>query len=281
MFAARAGRSLHDRDLVARFRRVRVHQRVVLVRQARRPPPAARASTTPRSAARTPRAGGRRRRRASGCGSRCSRRSSARVSSCRRRGHLGVEVHHALADRRAQAALGDRLEDHVGVVHRLHRQHRRRAAATAARSSPAAPPRAAIAGVCAASIGQTRVRSQSISGEVVGVAAKQRLAQMDVRLNQAGQHVAAARRRSTRSCGRDGRGPIARDPAVADRDVALDDVEAVVHRDDRCRRGLGQRHGIRSPMSDFRLQISVSDCSRRQRVRGVHRIDAACGPCRA
>ena len=41
------------------------------------------------------------------------------------------------------------------------------------------------AGVCAASIGQMRVRSQSISAQIVGVAAEQRLAEMNVGLDEA------------------------------------------------------------------------------------------------
>ena len=54
-------------------------------------------------------------------------------SSCSRAGTCGVDVHHALADRRAQAARGDRFEHHIGVVHRLHRQHGGGAARAAAR----------------------------------------------------------------------------------------------------------------------------------------------------
>ena len=164
-------------------------------RQARRPLRAARASTRRRSAARTRRAGGR------SCAP-CQRVGSARLSSIdvlrvflQPRRHSAVDVHHALADRRAQPALGDRLEHHVGVVHRLHRQHRGGAAAQQLGRRPGARPRGARRGVCAASIGQTRVRSQSISAQVVGVAAEQRLAQMDVRLDEAGQHVDRRARR--------------------------------------------------------------------------------------
>ncbi len=84
-------------------------------------------------------------------------------------------------------------------------------------------------GVCAASIGHTRDRSQSISAQIVGVTAEERLTQMHVRLDQAGQHVAAARLDDPIVTAGEVR-PDRGDPAVDDRDVALDDVEPVVHR---------------------------------------------------
>ena len=94
-----------------------------------------------------------------------------------------------------------------------------------------------VAGVCAASIGQTRVAQPVHQRQIVGVAAEERLAEMDVGLDEAREDVAAAR------VDRRGRavsamvGADRRDPAVADRHVALDDRRSVVHRDDRCRRG--------------------------------------------
>ena len=50
-----------------------------------------------------------------------------------------------------------------------------------------------VAGVCAASIGHTRVPQPVHQRQIVGVPAEQRLAEMDVRLDEAGKHVAAAR----------------------------------------------------------------------------------------
>ena len=125
----------------------------------------------------------------------------ARVSSCSRRGTSGVEVHHALADRRAQPALRHRLEDGVRVVHRLHRQHGRRAARRAARV-------AASRAAARSDAGRVRrfhrpdARAQPVhQRQIVGVAAEQRLAEMDVRLDEARAARSRRARRSTRSCG--------------------------------------------------------------------------------
>ena len=67
--------------------------------------------------------------------------------------------------------------------------------------------------------------------QIVGVAAEQRLAEVDVRLDEPRQHVAAARvDDAVVRLGdvRSDRG----DAAVPDRHVAVDDVEPVVHRED-------------------------------------------------
>jgi hypothetical protein len=67
---------------------------------------------------------------------------------------------------------------------------------------------------------------------VVGEAAEQRLAEMNVRLHEPGQHVAAA-------CLDDGVVAVfvdaadGGDTAIADRDAAVDDGEPVVHGEDR------------------------------------------------
>ena len=129
--------------------------------------------------------------------------------------HLRVEVHHALADRRAQAAVRDGLEHHIGVVHRLHRQHRRscrwHSSSVVASRVGGAQRRRRVRG-----FHRPDARPQPVhQRQIVGVTAKQRLAQMDVRLDEAGQHVAAARvddaivrlgdvRPDRRRCGRRG-----------------------------------------------------------------------------
>ena len=227
MFVRAAGRLLDDRDLVARFRRVGVHERVLLNPTGWRPLRAARASRTRRSAARTPRAGARWPRRASARGSRRSRRSTPRVLLQPLR-HLRVEVHHALADRRAQPALRDRFEHHIGVVHRLHRQHRGRAAAQ--QLGRRQPRRGAQRLGRVRGFHRPDARPQPVhQREIVGVAAEQRLTEVNVRLDEAGQHVAAARLDDAIVTAGEVR-PDRGDAAVADRDVALDDVEAVVHR---------------------------------------------------
>ncbi len=86
-------------------------------------------------------------------------------------------------------------------------------------------------GECAASIGHTRCRSQSISGKIVRVAAKERLTEVDVRLDETGEDVPAARVDDAIVRFGDGRRH-GRDAAAANRHVAFDDVEPVVHRDD-------------------------------------------------
>ena len=159
-----------------------------------------------------------------------SMRRAASFEQPRRR-PVGV-VHHALADHRAQPGRRQRLEHRIGVVHRLHRQHGGRAAAQqfAAASRAAAP---ASAGVCAASIGQMRVLSQSSSAQVVGVAAEQRLAQMDVGLDEAGQRGSAAGVDDAIVRRRDRRRPTATIRPSRIEHVALDHVEGVVH-GERC-----------------------------------------------
>jgi hypothetical protein len=71
----------------------------------------------------------------------------------------------------------------------------------------------------------------SHQGQIVGVSAKQRLAEMDMRLDQTGQDIPAS--------GIDGSFVDALDrlahrdnPVAVNRDVAFENVECVVHRDD-------------------------------------------------
>ena len=102
-----------DRDLVARFRRVRVDERVMLVRQAR---------DRFEQIARARDGEARRERGVQTAVRRAVPALADREALVERRarlflqalGHLRVEVHHALADRRAQAALGHRFEHGVG-----------------------------------------------------------------------------------------------------------------------------------------------------------------------
>jgi hypothetical protein len=69
--------------------------------------------------------------------------------------------------------------------------------------------------------------------QIVGVAAKERLAQVHVGLDQAGEHPVAAGIDHPIVRSR-GLGPDARDSPVAHGDGPLDDVEGVVHREDGC-----------------------------------------------
>ncbi len=196
-----------------------------------RPLRAARASTTRRIAARRPRAAVRWPGRASAWRSRRSRRSTRACRSSSRAGTARVGVHHALADDGAQAHRLERLEHRVGVVHRLHRQHGGRAA----RSSSDA-----------ACCGRGRERPRRVRGlhrpdarlqpveqrQVVGVAAEQRLAEVDVRLDEAGQQVVAASVDGAVVSGGASTSPIDDDAAVANHHVAFDHVEGVVHGED-------------------------------------------------
>ena len=68
-------------------------------------------------------------------------------------------------------------------------------------------------------------------GQIVGEPAKQRLAKMDVRLNEPRQDVSAARVDDAVVRLVDVRAD-RRDAAVPDRHVAFDDVEAIVHGED-------------------------------------------------
>src|SRR5262249_36541881 len=87
--------------------------------------------------------------------------------------------------------------------------------------------------------------------QVVGETAEQRLAQMDVRLDEAGQNVAAARVDHAVVTHVDVRGDLG-DATVADRHVAVDDVPAIVHRDDDAATNEQRRH------DDLRLATSDS-----------------------
>ena len=107
------------------------------------------------------------------------------------RRHRGIRVHHALADDRAQPHRLERLEDGIGIVHGLHRQHRGRA-----RSQQLG---CGLLRGC----GQRRRRVRGLhrpdarlqpveQGEIIGVAAEQCLAKMNVRLDEARQEIRSA-----------------------------------------------------------------------------------------
>ena len=105
-------------------------------------------------------------------------------------GGVAAVVHQALADRGADAGRGQRLEHGVGVVHGLHREHRRRAG-----------PQQLVDGE-ARRRGQRRRRVRRFERphaplqpleqrQVVGQPPEEGLAQVDVRLDEAGEEVAA------------------------------------------------------------------------------------------
>ena len=159
---ARAGVLLDDRDLLARLRRVRVHQRVMLSRQA--------GDRFEQLA----RAGDREARRERGVQpavrravpARADRDAlvdrSCRVSSCRRFGTCASKsiMHLPIVARRPLSATASNTTSVSCTVSIVS------TAVVPLHSSSVVASRAAArsdSGVCAASIGQTRVRSQSIS----------------------------------------------------------------------------------------------------------------------
>ena len=105
------------------------------------------------------------------------------------RRRVGRGVHQAFADGRADAGFRERFQHRFRFVHRLHRQHRRGAGAE--QFGDREPRR------CAQRVGRVRrferpdAALQPIEQrEIVGAAAKQRLAQMDVRLHESRQEIA-------------------------------------------------------------------------------------------
>ena len=138
-------------------------------------------------------------------------------------------VHHALPDGRPHATCLERLEYDVRVVHRLHRQRRRGAGEEQLGCGEA----------CRGTERRRRVRGlerphappQPVEErKIVGEGSKERLAQVDVRLHESRKYVAAAR---IDDVVRLFFGPADRhDPAVPYQDVAIQDLETIVHRDD-------------------------------------------------
>ena len=226
---ARARGLLDNRDFLARLRGVRMHERVMLLRQAR---------DRLEQIARARDGKSRRERRVQTAvggavpafvdrDAFVDRMPRLLPQALRR---LRVEVHHAFADRRAQTAGVHLLKHHIRVVHRLHRQHRGGAARQELRRGQPCGGAQRLRGV--RGFHRPHARAQPVHQlQVVRVAAKQCLAEMNVGLDQPGQDVPAARLddavvvageiRSNR-----------RDAAVPDRHIAFNHIPAIVHRQD-------------------------------------------------
>ena len=107
-------------------------------------------------------------------------------------GHVVAAVHHALADSGAEARLLDDAQDLFGVSDRLHRERAGRPAAYQLRD--AEPRRGAQRQRVVRGFQGPHATLEPVNQfEVVRRAAEERLAQMHVRLYEAGQHRAAAR----------------------------------------------------------------------------------------
>ena len=121
---------------------------------------------------------------------RCIDRSFCLFVQCHR--HVLARIHHALADGRAKARFLDRVKDFACVIHGLHRQRAGRAAFDQLRD--AEPCRSANGFRRVGSLQRPDALLQPINQwQIVGRAAKERLAEMYVRLYEAGQDGAAAR----------------------------------------------------------------------------------------
>ena len=150
----------------------------------------------------------------------------------------------------------------------------------AARSAASRAAARSDAGVCAASIGQTRVPQPVHQRQVVGVAAEERLAEVDVRLDEAGQDVAAARvddavvragdvARRWRRCGR--RESRRRPRRCRSASFIVRIVPLRIRRDMRWRTAKAST----CRLADCRLRVAL-----RQLHGGVQRIAAGCSlPC--
>jgi hypothetical protein len=144
---------------------------------------------------------------------------------------LLVGVHHALADDGPQAHLVERLEDDVGIVDGFHRE-RGGGAAEEQLARRHSRGRAERRG-CVRRFHRPHAPAQPLEQRhVVGVPAEERLAEVNVRLDEAGEEIRASRvdHRVVPLCGF---GADRRDPAVAHRHRSPHDVERIVHRQDR------------------------------------------------
>ncbi len=144
----------------------------------------------------------------------------------------GIGVHHAFADDRPKPHGLERLEDGVGIVHGLHRQHGRRPAQDQLGRRLLRRGRERLGRV--RGFHRPDPRLQPIEQrQIVGIAAEDGLTEMDVRLDEPRQHIAAMRvNGAIGACAR-GCGPDRLDAPVPNQYVALDDVEGVVHGENR------------------------------------------------
>jgi hypothetical protein len=144
---------------------------------------------------------------------------------------LAVRIHHALADDGAKAHGLERFEHRIRLMHGLHRQHGGGAAKEQFRGREARA-RLERTGIMRGLHRPDALLEPVEQREVVRVAAEERLAEMNVRVDEAREDVAAAGIDDARG------GTVAKvadgcDSAVLDQDIALDDVEGGVHCEDR------------------------------------------------
>ncbi len=127
---------------------------------------------------------------------RCCSDSASRQPVLRRlvqpRRRLAANVHQALADRRAQSRLDQRVEDRFRAVDRFHRQHGRRAAERELGRSQSRRHRKRA--IVVRRFERPDPPPQPVEKrQVLGETAEQRLAEVQVRLDEAGQQQRAAR----------------------------------------------------------------------------------------
>ena len=123
--------------------------------------------------------------------------SSEALSPPESPGHLASRITHALSDRRAHAAFADRLEYHLRIVHGFHGEHGGcpLAGARSSRGASRAQRRRRVRGFHRPHAHAEPVHQR----QVIGIAAEQRLAEMDVRLDEPGRTY-PPRASITRSC---------------------------------------------------------------------------------
>ena len=142
---------------------------------------------------------------------------------------IGVHVHQAFADRRADSGWTKRVKHGVGAVHGFHCQDRRRAAKQQLRRAESGCRAKRL--LVVRRLERPDARLQPVEQrQVVCHSAKKRLAQMNMCLNEAGKNehaVGIDRELSFRvfwNAGTD-----RRDSPIANPNVAFHDVECVVH----------------------------------------------------
>ena len=189
----------------------------------------------------------------------CSASASSMAADVVSRSRAGTSSsasirHLPIVARRPLPAISS--QHHVGVVHGLHGQDGRRAAAQQLAAASRAETRREDS-VCAASSGHTRVRSQSISTRSSASPRKSVWHRCRCVWMNPGS-TSAPPASMTRSCGASSQRPDCGDAAVANRHVALEHLEGVVHREDRAVAD-EQRH----QRSRTRARPTASTCRRR------------------